>query len=222
MNFYQGCPACLDGIAQVKVGYLAVGPGGSARARGEGETCIPGGQLISGTRAEAVHEAEVRSGRGGGLHDHRRPGRDFNDHHDETEFALPVRGPVRAWPAVIMHVAELTAADEPQRACPQAPSTPVRPELARVRGIAGEQHRTRGGGRRRPGCCQRCRTARRGDSVTAAALAQDQGCDHGDQGNNSCCPGKPAPGRQAGIAPWTLADLIQPSHLLRTARCTSV
>jgi hypothetical protein len=221
VNFYPGGPARLDRIAQVKVGYLAVGPGGSARACGEGETGIPGGQLITGTRAEAVHEAEVRPGGGGGLHDHRRPGGDFNNHHNEMEFALPGRSPVRAWPAVKVHVAELTAVDEPHRARLQAPSTPIRPQLARVRRIAGEQHGTGGGGRRRPGDCERCRTARRGNSVTAAGFTQDQGCDHGDQGNN-CSPRNPAPGRQAGIAPWTLADLIQPSHLLRTGRHTSV
>jgi len=133
MNFYQSCPAWLDRIAQVKVGQPAVGAGGSARACGEGETRIPGGQLITGTWAKAVHEAEVRPGRGGGLHDHRRPGRDFNDHHDEMEFALPVHSPVPAWPAAIVHVAELTAADEPQRARLQARSTPIRSKLAQDR-----------------------------------------------------------------------------------------
>ena len=221
MNFCPGCPARLDGIAQVEVGHLAVRSGGSARACGEGETGIPGGQLMTGTRAEAVHEAEVRPGRHGGFHDHRRPGRDFNNHHDEMESTLPVHSPVRAWPTAIVHITELTAADEPQRARPQAPSPPIRLQLAPVRGIAGEQHGTGGGGRRRPGpLCQRRRTAWRGNSVTAATAAQDQRCDHGDQGN-SCHPDKPAPGRQPGITPWTVADLIQPSHLLRTVRCTS-
>jgi hypothetical protein len=130
------------------------------------------------------------------------------------EFAVPVHGPARAGPAAIVHIAELTAGDQPQRARPQARSTPIRPQLARVRRITGEQDGTGGCGRRRPRYRQRCRAARRGDGVTAAA-AQDQGCDHGDEGN-SCCPGKPAPSRQAGIACRTLADLIQPSHLLRT------
>ena len=55
-EFLPGLPGLPDGISQVKVCHLAVGPGGSARACGEGETCIPGGQLISGTRAETVHE----------------------------------------------------------------------------------------------------------------------------------------------------------------------
>jgi len=171
--------------------------------------------------AEAIHEPEVRPGRSSGFHDHRRPGPDFNNHHDKTESARPVHGPVCDRPLAIVHIAELTAVDEPQRARPQAPSTPIRPQLAPARGIAGEQQRTGSGGRRQPGCCPCCRTARRGNSVTAATAAQDQGCDQGDQGN-SCYPGKPGPGRQTGITPWALADLIQPSHPLQTGRCTSV
>jgi hypothetical protein len=134
---------------------------------------------------------------------------------------VPVHGPVRVWPAAEVRIAELTAVDEPQRARPQAPSTPIWPQLAPVRGIAGEQYGTGSGGRRRPGCCQRCRTARGGNSVTAATFAQDQGCDHGGQGN-SCYPDKPPSGRHAGIGLRTLGYLIQLSHLLRTGRSTSV
>jgi hypothetical protein len=53
---------------------------------------------MTGTRAEAIHEAEVRPGHGGGFHNHRRPDHDFNNHHNEMGFAIPVHGPVRAGP----------------------------------------------------------------------------------------------------------------------------
>ena len=48
-----------------------------------------------------------------------------------------------------------------------------------------------------------------------AAAGQTKGNDRSDQ-TYYCQDCKPAPGRQAGIPPGALADLIQPSHLLRT------
>jgi len=87
---------------------------------------------MTGARAETIHEAEVRPGDGGGFHNHRRPGHDFNNHHNEMEIAIPVHDPVRAEPVAIVHIAELTAGDEPQRARPQAPSPQAR-KIAAVR-----------------------------------------------------------------------------------------
>ena len=219
-EFHPGRPAGLDGIAQVKIGELAVQPGNSARACSEGEPCIPGGQLMTDPWAEAIHEPEVRPGRSSGFHDHRRPGPDFNNHHNKTEFAQRCTAGLRPANCHSAH----SRADGRRRTTTGPPASsqhanPAQLTLAAESRVSSNVPGAAVGGS--PGAARAAGPRSRKTAAAAPPTRTRVTADQGDQGN-SCYPGKPAPGRRTGITPWTLADLIQPSHLLQTGRCTSV
>lgn len=212
-------PARLNGEAQIKVSHLAIGPTSPARARDERKARGPRGPLIIGGRAEAIHEMEVRPRHRGGLHDDRRLGRDLDNHHAGTALTGPQRTAPRGGPAAIMHITLLAAVDKPQRAGPQAPGPPRRTQRAPVRRIAGEQLGTRGRSWRRRPSRQRNRPPRPDSSMAATPAGQHH---RGESSNEtSRCHQhhhQPAPGGKPEIPLGTLADLVQPSHLLRHAR----
>jgi hypothetical protein len=216
-DLYRSRPARLDGKTQVKVGHSATGPARPARARDERKTRCPRGPLITGGRTEAIHETEVRPSGSGGLHDHPGPVRDLDNHHAGPTLTGPQRIASPGGRAAIMHISLLAAVDEPQRAGLQASGPPMRTQRTTVRRIAGEQQGTRGGSRRgRPGGQPGCPL--RPDSSMAAT---PDGQHHRGEGRNQasrCHQHPPAPGRQPDIPLGTLADLVQPSHLLRRAR----
>jgi len=117
----------LNGKAQVEVSHRTIEAESAPRASRESETCITSRQQIKAARTVAIHEMEVRPGRRSGLDDRRGSCGDFNYHHDELESAVHRHGPGCGLPAAIVHIAELAAVDEPDRASSQARSTPVRP-----------------------------------------------------------------------------------------------
>jgi hypothetical protein len=176
-DLHRGRPSFLHRKAQVEVTHLAVRPASRAWAPGKGETGIASGQLVTGARAEAVHETEVRPGRRGGLHDHERPGPDRHDHLAKTKLAGPLHRRVWVLPAAVAYVALLAGADEPQRARSQAPGTPISAQRALSRGIAGQQDYGAGGSSWRPGRDRaRGRAFWRDSNVTPAA-EDCHGCD---------------------------------------------
>lgn len=104
-----------------------------------------------------------------------------------------------------MHVTLLTAVGKPQRARPQAPDLPVRPERtqfaeSQVSSTVPRAAVGYGAGTANPG-----RNLRRDDNVTATTAGQHYGGDHRDQGDR-CHHRHPTAGGRPEIPLGTLAD----------------
>ena len=210
-DLHRSRAACLDGKAQVEIRHLPTGPCIPAGAGDEGKTGIARGQFVATSWAETIYELEIRAGPGGRLQDHSGPELDLHNHYDEVEPTVPLDGAAYSLWAAVAYVAQLAAADEPQRASPHTPGPPMRSQRALGCRAAGEQHGTRSGGRRRRRKCQRPPPVRRHNRTTATTGHYQRSDHRGQAGRRG--HRQPARRGRPEIPCGTLTDLVQPSHL---------